>query len=38
MIESLASYVSPEDASLPREEFLRMVRDRIADDLESLCT
>jgi hypothetical protein len=32
---SLVSYVAPEDARLPRDQFLRKVMDRIVDDLSA---
>jgi hypothetical protein len=34
-IASLASYVSADDAEMDRKAFLRMVRDRITDDIGS---
>jgi hypothetical protein len=35
LAETLISYIAVEDANLPRKEFLRMVADRINDDLNS---
>lgn len=33
LVQSLASFVSPEDVGMPRKEFLRTVAARILDDI-----